>query len=163
LKSLQEDVVSSEKFDIRLLQSILLAQLAISVTGNLFIIFSLYLQENLNSKVESLPTKKDFDVCMKWPQFESALKSGTTGVDLSSNVSGTEVASEDTMNTLKQLGSIVNGHETVLENILRLQVKYFSLHSLHSQLINQTIVEVTVILFVRKQCQQRLTRKIWKN
>ena len=59
---------------------------------------------------------------MKWPQFESALKSGTCNVDLSNNMSAEVVPSPDVLDTMKQLGSIVHGHQTVLANIQSLQV-----------------------------------------
>ncbi|CAB3998642.1 Hypothetical predicted protein [Paramuricea clavata] len=77
--------------------------------------------ENLHSKVESLPTKKDFDVCMKWPQFESALKSGSSNVDSNKAISREEVPSVGVLDTIKQLGSIADGHETVLNSIEGLQ------------------------------------------
>jgi hypothetical protein len=59
---------------------------------------------------------------MKWPQFESALKSGSSNVDLNKAISREEVPSVDVLDTIKQLGSIADGHETVLNSIEGLQV-----------------------------------------
>ena len=59
---------------------------------------------------------------MKWPQFESALKSGSSNVDLNKAISREVVPSVDVLDTIKQLGSIADGHETVLNSIEGLQV-----------------------------------------
>ena len=59
---------------------------------------------------------------MKWPQFESALKSGSSNVDSNKAISREVVPSVDVLDTIKQLGSIADGHETVLNSIEGLQV-----------------------------------------
>ena len=69
--------------------------------------------------MKSLATKKDLDVCMKWPQFESALKHGS--VESGGTLTGSP--SEGVVDTIKQLGTMVEGHDNVLKNIHQLQVK----------------------------------------
>ena len=63
-------------------------------------------------------------MCMKWPQFESALKCGSSNIDSNKEMSREVVPSGNVLDTIKQLGSIADGHETVLDNIQTLQVPF---------------------------------------
>ena len=60
---------------------------------------------------------------MKWPQFESALTSGSSGVDSNRLLSKDVLPTVKVLDTIKQLGKIADGHETVLDNIQQLQVQ----------------------------------------
>lgn len=89
--------------------------------------------ESLQTKVESLPTKndiKDLDICVKWPQFESALKHGSSSLNsedgynknnASKPNSQNKLPSPDVLDTIKQIGDVVDGHEKILNDIQDLQ------------------------------------------
>lgn len=89
--------------------------------------------ENLQVQVESLPTKKDIkdlDICVKWPQFESALKYGSfslksKNIHLENRVHGTNTENNlpnpQILDTIKQIGDICDGHNKVMNDIQDLQ------------------------------------------
>ena len=85
-----------------------------------------------------MPTKKDFDLCMKWPQFESALKTGSSSADSDKAMTKEICPSFQVLDTIKQLGSIADGHETVLDNIQGLQVRIW-LVNWGNQVIQQQV------------------------
>ena len=79
---------------------------------------------------------------MKWPQFESALKSGSAV-----SMSQEGVPSLGVLDTVKQLGNMVDGHDTVLNNIQELQVGFHdqpgSISLCHHQINDLGVLGVT--------------------
>lgn len=98
-------------------------------------------------QVESLPTKKDIkdlDICVKWPQFESALKYGSfslksKNIHLENRVHGTNTENNlpnpQILDTIKQIGDICDGHNKVMNDIQDLQVQCSSKPHLHNMIV----------------------------
>ena len=109
-------------------------QLSHFVLEILIIRFSLLFQDNLKTQVSSLPTQediKDLDICVKWPQFESALKHGSSDAE-NSNTStasranpgkNSKVPNPEILDTIKKIGDAADEHGKILDNIEELQVQ----------------------------------------
>lgn len=108
-------------------------QLSHFVLEILIIRFSLLFQDSLKTQVSSLPTKediKDLDICVKWPQFESALKHGSSESE-NSNTSASranpgknsKAPNPEILDTIKKIGDAADDHGKILDNIEELQVQ----------------------------------------
>lgn len=90
--------------------------------------------DDLKTQVESLPTKKDIkdlDICVKWPQFESALKHGSSILEsetihskktaVRTHSENNQVPNPAILDTIKQIGDVAGDHRNIMNNIEQLQ------------------------------------------